>query len=43
MVSYQNSLVTEVPILEAVNQLRLVSPDSQMVRAARAVEVEFGD
>jgi len=43
MVSYQNYLVTEVPIAEAVNQLRLVVPDCQMVRAARAVEVEFGD
>jgi 6-phosphofructokinase 1 len=43
MVSYQNYLVTEVPIADAVNRLRLVSPESQMVKAARAVEVEFGD
>jgi 6-phosphofructokinase 1 len=43
MVSYQNELVTEVPIGEAVNLLRTVSPDCQMVHAARAVEVEFGD
>ena len=43
MVSYQNYLVTDVPIADAVNRLRLVSPDSQMVKTARAVEVEFGD
>ncbi len=43
MVSYQNYLVTEVPIAEAVNRLRLVSPEGQMVHTARAVEVEFGD
>ncbi|MGA3169383.1 MAG: ATP-dependent 6-phosphofructokinase [Chthoniobacteraceae bacterium] len=43
MVSYQNYLVTDVPIADAVNRLRLVSPDGQMVKTARAVEVEFGD
>jgi 6-phosphofructokinase 1 len=43
MVSYQNYLVTEVPIEEAVNRLRLVSPEGQMVQTARAVDIEFGD
>src|SRR6058998_1405479 len=43
MVSYRNYLVTEVPIAEAVNRLRLVQPDSQMVQTARAVEISFGD
>jgi hypothetical protein len=43
MVSYQNYLVTDVPIAEAVNRLRLVSPDGQMVKTARAVDIEFGD
>jgi 6-phosphofructokinase 1 len=43
MVSYQNYIVTEVPIADAVNRLRLVNPQGQMVKAARAVEVEFGD
>jgi 6-phosphofructokinase 1 len=43
MVSYQNYLVTEVPIAEAVNRLRLVSPEGQMVKTARAVDIEFGD
>ena len=43
MVSYQNYLTQEVPIREAVHRLRMVSPDSQMVQAARAVEISFGD
>jgi len=43
MVSYQNYLVTDVPIADAVNHLRLVSPESQMVKTARAVDIEFGD
>ncbi len=43
MVSYENDLVMSVPISDAVNRLRLVSPDCQMVQTARAVEVEFGD
>ena len=43
MVSYENYLVTEAPIAEAVNHVRLVSAEGQMVKAARAVEVEFGD
>jgi 6-phosphofructokinase 1 len=43
MVSYQNYIVTEVSIADAVNRLRLVNPQGQMVKAARAVEVEFGD
>lgn len=43
MVSYQNFLVTEVPIADAVEKLHLVAPDSQMVETARAVEISFGD
>ncbi|MDP9292454.1 MAG: ATP-dependent 6-phosphofructokinase [Verrucomicrobiota bacterium] len=43
MVSYQNYLVLGVPIADAVNRLRLVQPDSQMVETARAVEISFGD
>ena len=43
MVSYQNYLVLDVPIKEAVHRLRLVLPDSQMVQTARAVEISFGD
>jgi 6-phosphofructokinase 1 len=43
MVSLQNHQITDVPIADAVNRLRLVSPDCEMVRAARAVEISFGD
>jgi 6-phosphofructokinase 1 len=43
MVSYQNYQVRNVPIADAVNRLRLVPPDSQMVQTARDVEISFGD
>jgi phosphofructokinase-like protein len=43
MVSYQNYQVQHVPIADAVNRLRLVSPQSQMVQTARDVEISFGD
>ncbi|MGI9087440.1 MAG: 6-phosphofructokinase [Chthoniobacterales bacterium] len=43
MVSYQNYQVRHVPISEAVNRLRLVPPDGEMVETARAVEISFGN
>ncbi len=43
MVSYQNYQVRHVPIAEAVNRLRLVPPDGELVETARAVEISFGD
>jgi ATP-dependent phosphofructokinase / diphosphate-dependent phosphofructokinase len=43
MVSYQNYQVQHVPIADAVNRLRLVPPDGQMVQTARSVEISFGD
>lgn len=43
MVSYQSYHVGDVSIEEAVNQLRLVQPDSEVVHAARAVGISFGD
>jgi 6-phosphofructokinase 1 len=43
MVSYQNYQVQHVSIAEAVNRLRLVPPDGQMVQTARDVEISFGD
>lgn len=43
MVSYQNYLVTDVPIAHAVNKLRRVDPRAQMVETARAVGIHFGD
>jgi 6-phosphofructokinase 1 len=43
MVSYQHYQVGDVSIEEAVNQLRLVSKDSEIVKAARAIGISFGD
>ncbi len=43
MVSYQSYHVGDVSIEEAVNQLRLVQPESEVVQAARAVGISFGD
>lgn len=43
MVSYQNYQVREVPIADAVNRLRLVPPDGELVQTARDVEISFGD
>jgi ATP-dependent phosphofructokinase / diphosphate-dependent phosphofructokinase len=43
MVSYQAYHVDSVPIAEAVNQLRLVQPESELVQAAKAVGICFGD
>ena len=43
MVSYQNYLVLDVPIAEAVHRLRTVPPNHQMVKTARAVDIAFGD
>lgn len=43
MVSYQSYHVGSVPIEEAVDKLRLVDPDGEMVQAARAIGISFGD
>lgn len=43
MVSYQSYHVDSVPIEEAVDQLRLVDPQGEMVQAARAIGICFGD
>ncbi|PYJ09174.1 MAG: 6-phosphofructokinase [Verrucomicrobia bacterium] len=43
MVSYQNYQVRHVPIAEAVNRVKLVPPDGELVETARAVEISFGD
>lgn len=43
MVSYQQYHVGDVPIEDAVNQLRLVDPEGEVVQAARAVGISFGD
>ena len=43
MVSYQSYHVGSVPIEDAVNKLRLVEADSEMVKAAKAVGICLGD
>ena len=43
MVSYQSYLVDSVEIEEAVHQLRLVQPDSELVQAAKAIGICLGD
>lgn len=43
MVSYQAYHVDSVTIEEAVNKLRLVDPDGEVVQAARAVGICMGD
>lgn len=43
MVSYQSYHVGSVPIEEAVNQLRVVEPNGEMVQAAKAVGICLGD
>ncbi|MCX8494838.1 MAG: ATP-dependent 6-phosphofructokinase [Akkermansiaceae bacterium] len=43
MVSYQSYHVDSVPIEDAVNQLRLVEPQSELVLAAKAIGICLGD
>ena len=43
MVSYSNYEVGGVPIADAVDRLKVVRPDCQMVQTARAVGIKFGD
>jgi 6-phosphofructokinase len=43
MVSYQNYEILDAPISDAVNRLRLVAPDHQLVQTAREIGISFGD
>jgi len=43
MVSYQNNEVLDAPIADAVNRLKLVDPNHQLVKTARAIGISFGD
>lgn len=43
MVNYHSYEVGDVAISDAVDQLRLVDPDGQIVDAARSVGISFGD
>jgi ATP-dependent phosphofructokinase / diphosphate-dependent phosphofructokinase len=43
MVSYQNYKVRHVPIAEAVNRIKLVPANGELVQTARDVDISFGD
>jgi len=43
MVCYDPPEINSVPIIEAVNQLRFVDPNSSPVQAAKAMGITFGD
>ena len=43
MVSYQNYQVRHVPIADAVNRVKLVPPNDELVQTARDVDISFGD
>lgn len=43
MVAYQGSVVTSVPIAEAVGRLKTVPCDAGFIRTARALGISFGD
>jgi ATP-dependent phosphofructokinase / diphosphate-dependent phosphofructokinase len=43
MVSYQNYEILDAPLADAVNRLRLVASDHQLVKTAREIGVSFGD
>jgi len=42
MVGLRNGFITEVPLAAAVNR-RIVSPDGELVQAAKAIGITFGD
>ncbi len=43
MVSLRGTRITEVPLAEAVQSLRRVDPESEIVKVARSVGTRFGD
>jgi ATP-dependent phosphofructokinase / diphosphate-dependent phosphofructokinase len=43
MVSYQHYEIQDVSIAEAVHRLRVVDPENQLIKTARAVDISFGD
>lgn len=43
MVSLQGDEITAVPIGEAVGKLKTVPPESELIRIAKSIGVEFGD
>ena len=43
MVCLKTPVISSIPIEDAIKQLKKVTPDSDMVQAARAIGVSFGD
>jgi 6-phosphofructokinase 1 len=43
MVALQGTQIVSVPLEQATHQTSLVSPDGQLVHAARAIGISFGD
>ncbi len=43
MVAYQQGRITDVPLHEAIHQLKFVDTESDLIKAARAVGTSFGD
>ena len=43
MVCLRSNSVTSASIADAVGELKLVDPSSELVRAARALDISFGD
>ncbi|HET6887659.1 MAG TPA: 6-phosphofructokinase [Candidatus Udaeobacter sp.] len=43
IMAHQNYQVRHVPITEAVNRLKVVPPNGEMVHIARDVDISFGD
>jgi len=43
MVSLKGTVITQVPLADAIRELRRVDPQSQLVTAARSVGTRFGD
>ncbi len=43
MVSLKDNHIISVPLQDAIQELKLVPPDSDMIRAAKAVGISFGD
>jgi 6-phosphofructokinase 1 len=43
MVAWQNRMVIDVPIAEAIARYQAVDPDGPLVRTARGLGISFGD
>jgi len=43
LVVVRNGVIGTAPIAEAVQQLRLVDPQGEIVLAARDIDISFGD